>query len=117
MFSPDTLAEDGEPLDTLALVTEPTFPECRMPNAGFRMPDSECRSPDAGFRFVPSTCKERVFGVGNLQLRRRPHQLLMKLDHFFSVCKGLEDKKTAVLGWRPLAQASKIIDQAGERGS
>ncbi len=29
-FIPETLAEDGDPLDALALVTEPTFPGCRI---------------------------------------------------------------------------------------
>ena len=29
-FIPDTLADDGDPLDALALVSEPTFPGCRI---------------------------------------------------------------------------------------
>ncbi|HKZ26038.1 MAG TPA: inorganic diphosphatase, partial [Acidimicrobiia bacterium] len=29
-FIPDTLADDGDPLDVMALVPEPTFPGCRI---------------------------------------------------------------------------------------
>jgi inorganic pyrophosphatase len=41
-FVPDTLAEDGDPLDALVLVEEPTFPGCLIrsrPIGMFRMTD------------------------------------------------------------------------------
>jgi inorganic pyrophosphatase len=38
------------------------------------------------------------------------------LEHFFTVYKELEDKKTATLGWRPAAEAFETIERALEAG-
>jgi inorganic pyrophosphatase len=34
------------------------------------------------------------------------------LEHFFTVYKELEQKKTATLGWRPAAEALETIERA-----
>src|SRR5579862_5939592 len=47
-FVPDTLAEDGDPLDVLVLLSEPTFPGCHVdarPLGVFWMRDE--KGPDA----------------------------------------------------------------------
>lgn len=109
-FIPDTLAEDGDPLDALALVTEPTFPGCRVrirPIGVFLMEDQ-------GF------ADHKILGVPDgdplwaeaASLADVPVHLLRELEHFFSIYKDLEDKKTAVLGWRSASEAHEIIEQA-----
>jgi inorganic pyrophosphatase len=45
-----------------------------------------------------------------------PAHLLAELEHFFTVYKALEDKKTATLGWRPASEAFETIDRALEAG-
>ena len=109
-FIPDTLAEDGDPLDALALVSEPTFPGCRIrirPIGLFLMEDQG--HPDHKVIGVP--LGEPVWAqVRNLQ--DVPRHLLKEIEHFFTVYKDLEEKKTAALGWHDLDETLAIIDAA-----
>ena len=53
-FFPETLAEDGDPLDALVLVSDPTFPGCHVrvrPIGVFWMEDE--KGPDAKVLTVP----------------------------------------------------------------
>ncbi len=109
-FFPHTLAEDGDPLDVLILVGEPTFPGCRIrvrPIGVFLMEDQG--DPDHKIMAVPAgdprwdTTKD----IEDLS----PH-LRLELEHFFSVYKDLENKKTAALGWDNASRAIEIIEAA-----
>lgn len=109
-FFPHTLAEDGDPLDALALVSEPTFPGCRIrirPIGLFLMEDQG--QADHKVLGVPLGDPVWADATG---LEDVPAHLLKELEHFFSVYKDLEEKKTATLGWRPAAEAVAIIAAA-----
>ena len=111
-FIPDTLAEDGDPLDVLVLVGEPTFPGCRIrvrPIGVFLMEDQG--DPDHKVIAVPEG-DPRWADVKDIDAL--PSHLRLELQHFFSVYKDLEDKKTAALGWSGAAEAQKIITAARE---
>jgi inorganic pyrophosphatase len=109
-FIPDTLAEDGDPLDILALVTEPTFPGCRIrvrPVGLFLMEDQG----HADHKVLAVPDGDPLWrDAGDLD--DVPDHLLQELEHFFAVYKALEDKKTATLGWRPAAEALETIERA-----
>ncbi|MBT8215699.1 MAG: inorganic diphosphatase [Acidimicrobiia bacterium] len=109
-FIPDTLADDGDPLDALALVSEPTFPGCRIhirPIGVFLMEDQ-------------GRSDHKILGVpvadplwsGASDLDAVPAHLLRELEHFFAVYKDLEDAKTATIGWRPVEEAEATIARA-----
>ncbi len=109
-FFPDTLAEDGDPLDALALVSEPTFPGCRIrirPIGLFLMEDQG----DADHKVLGVPLGDPVWAHAR-ELDDVPAHLLKELEHFFSVYKDLEEKKTAALGWRPASEAFEIIAAA-----
>ncbi len=109
-FFPDTLADDGDPLDAMALVSEPTFPGCHIrirPLGLFLMEDQG--QDDHKVLGVPTG---DPLWVDAHDLDDVPAHLLRELEHFFSVYKELEDKKTAVLGWRPAAEAFSVIEAA-----
>lgn len=105
-YVPDTLAEDGDPLDVLVLLDEPTFPGCHMwarPLGVFWMSDE--KGPDAKVLCVPGRDQrwERFEDLGDLE-----DHLLDEIGHFFEVYKELEPGKgTNTRSWenRPAAEA------------
>jgi inorganic pyrophosphatase len=110
-FVPDTLAEDGDPLDALVLLEDPTFPGCVVearPIGVLYMRDEA--GEDAKLICVPP--KEprwaNVSDIGDLT-----PQLLAEIQHFFEVYKALEPDKyssTSGMGGRDKAWAE--IDAA-----
>lgn len=113
-FFADTLGEDGDPLDALVLLDEPTFPGCHVwarPVGVFWMTDEA--GPDAKVLTVPTT-DPRWKSVSDLS-DLAPH-LLDEISHFFEVYKALEpDKSTEVSKWEGREGAERAVIEARER--
>ncbi len=112
-FIPETLALDGDPLDVLVLVTEPTFPGCVMevkPIGVFHMADE--KGPDEKVICVPVS-DPIANSVGDL-CELNPH-LIKEIEHFFQVYKDLEEKKVDVGGWGDVKAAETIVDLCRKR--
>lgn len=112
-FIPETLALDGDPLDVLVLVTEPTFPGCVMevkPIGVFHMADE--KGPDEKVICVPVS--DPIWNKHN-DLKDVNAHLIKEIEHFFKVYKDLEQKKVDVEGWGDLQEANAIIEQCVER--
>jgi inorganic pyrophosphatase len=95
-FVPDTLAEDGDPVDILILVDDPTFPGCWVtarPVGIMWMTDE--KGPDAKVICVPDG-DPRWETVQNIE--DVPKELRDEIEHFFMVYKDLEPGKTASTG-------------------
>jgi inorganic pyrophosphatase len=111
---PDTLAEDGDPLDVLVWLDEPTFPGCLVtvrPVAVFWMADE--RGPDAKLLAVAA---HDVRKSGIRDLADVPRHLLNEIGHFFDIYKELEPgKSTDVRGWMDRAEAERVIKEAESR--
>ncbi|MFD2828007.1 inorganic diphosphatase [Leeuwenhoekiella polynyae] len=112
-FIPETLALDGDPLDVLVLVTEPTFPGCVMevkPIGVFHMTDE--KGPDEKIICVPVSDPNasRLEDLSDLN----PH-LIKEIGHFFQVYKDLEKKKVDVGGFGDVNEAKEIIKQCIDR--
>jgi inorganic pyrophosphatase len=92
-FIPDTLGGDGDPLDALVFLEDPTFPGVwvEAKPVGLLWMQDEA-GPDAKILCVPPT-DPRWKGVEDL--RDLPEELLEEIKHFFSVYKALEPGKTA----------------------
>lgn len=109
----DTLAEDGDPLDALVLLWEPTFPGCLIeakPVGLFKMWDE--KGPDEKILCVPVSDPhwnhiERLADV--------PRHLMREIEHFFAIYKELEKKKTGVEGWEDLDAALSVIEASRRR--
>lgn len=112
-FVPDTLALDGDPLDVLVLVTEPTFPGCVIevrPIGLFNMTDE--KGPDAKVLCVPVS--DPIWNKITTLEEVNPH-LKKEIEHFFQVYKDLEKKKVGIEGWEGKEVAIKTILKAKER--
>jgi inorganic pyrophosphatase len=97
-FIPETLAEDGDPLDALVLLEEPVFPGCWVsarPIGIFWMEDE--KGPDAKIICVP--LGDPRFGQVR-DLGDMPTHLRSEIHHFFDVYKALEPgKSTSTTGF------------------
>ena len=112
-FIQETLALDGDALDALVLVWEPTFPGCIIdakPVGLFRMWDE--KGPDEKILCVP--LYDPLWNHIETLSDVTPH-LLKEIEHFFKIYKELEDKKTGVEGWEDRESAIRIIKQSQQR--
>ena len=113
-FVPDTLAEDGDPIDALLLLGEPTFPGCLVRArviAVFWMRDE--RGPDAKLLCVPATDVrwDHVQDLEDIAEHERA-----EIRHFFDIYKALEPNKSSeVRGWQPRVEAERVLDDAVQR--
>jgi inorganic pyrophosphatase len=113
-FVPSTLAEDGDPLDVLVLLEDPTFPGCWVEVRAvgvFWMNDE--KGADAKIIAVPAhdPAYAGVRDIGDV-----PQRLLDEIEHFFDVYKMLEpDKQTTTRGYEGRDAASAEIRSARAR--
>jgi inorganic pyrophosphatase len=103
-FVPGTLAEDGDPLDILALTEDGTFPGCHIlvrPVGVFRMRDEQ--GGDAKIISVPAN---DPLTTGVTDLADLAPQLRNEIAHFFAVYKDLEPgKRTEIEGFQGVEAA------------
>jgi inorganic pyrophosphatase len=118
-FVPDTLAEDGDPLDALVIVEEGTFPGCTVP----ARPIGLLHMADEHGTDVKLLCvaagDPRFDPIRELE-DLAPHWL-REIEVFFETYKQLEDQKeVSVGGWEGRAAALAAIAgcrlRARERG-
>jgi inorganic pyrophosphatase len=109
----DTLGQDGDPLDALVCLSEPTFPGCLIPVKPlgmFRMRDE--KGLDDKIICVPLN---DPYWNGHEELEDLPLLLRQEIEQFFSIYKVLEHKEVVINGWTSRADASAEIAQARER--
>jgi len=110
-YVPETLAPDGDPLDVLVCVSEPTFPGCVIEAKViglFKMADE--KGPDDHVVCVPLSDPgwNTLNDVDDL-----PEQLRKEIGHFFDIYKDLDpDRHSEVKGWDDRDAALQTIDKA-----
>jgi inorganic pyrophosphatase len=113
-FVPDTVSLDGDPLDALVLLADPTFPGClvRVRLLGvFWMHDE--KGPDAKLITVlehdPNW--DQASDLGDV-----PKHLLAEIEHFFRIYKDLEPgKQTVIDGFEGKAAALGELESCRSR--
>lgn len=104
---PRTLGEDGDPLDALVLVTNPTYPGVliearpigllRMNDAGM-MDDKILCVPISDPRY------NGLYSINDIEVH-----ILKEMSHFFQVYKDLEGKRVEIVGWYDAPYAREVL--------
>ena len=108
-FIPNTLADDGDPLDGMVMMDQPTFPGCVIaarPIGMLEMIDGGDR--DEKILCVPAE-DPRYAGVKTLA-DVAPHRL-DEIAEFFRTYKNFEKKLTEILGWKDADQVAALVKQ------
>ena len=108
-----TLGQDGDPLDALVCLYEPTFPGCLIPvkPVGMFMMRDE-KGIDDKIICVPL---EDPYWNEYQELEDLPVLLRQEIEQFFSIYKDLEGKAVTIDGWHSRAEAEQEIAEARER--
>jgi inorganic pyrophosphatase len=104
---PGTLAEDGDPMDVLTMVDQPSFSGCLIevrPVAVLNMVDNEVSDqkiiavPTRNPRYDQIHTLDQIFA----HVRR-------EIEHFFTIYKELEGRVTRREGWGDPREARRVI--------
>ncbi len=112
-FLPATLSGDGDPLDVLVVVDEPTFPGCLMrvrPIGTLIMIDE--KGEDEKILAVPVD-DPRFRGI--LDLPDLAEHWQREISAFFRTYKELQGVQTDVRDWSPAEAAWHVIEECQER--
>ena len=109
-FVPRTLHEDGDPLDILVRINEPTFTGCLIavrPIGVLKMLDRG--DPDDKVLSVPVNDPSHgdYFDIADL-----PRHYLKEVEHFFHIYKDLEGRRVQVAGWESSESAMRMVAES-----
>ena len=110
-FVPGTRSSDGEHLDALVLVDEPTFPGCLI---AMRLVGALALTASSG------RVEHKLLGVPEgdprfdevRDLPDVPEHALREIEHFFRVFKDLEGSDVESRGWLSRPEALALLDEA-----
>lgn len=109
----DTLEEDGDPIDILVLITNPTVPGCLV----------DCRVVGVLSMADDKGIDNKLLGVAVTDPRHAhlksiedvpPHKL-REIEHFFKTYKDLEGKSVTIRGWFGAEEAAATFQRAVEK--
>jgi inorganic pyrophosphatase len=112
-FIPRTLAEDGDSLDILIMVNEPTFSGCLIEARVlglFRMKDRGKND----FKILAVPHNDPLF-ADYRNLRDVPSHFLKEVEYFFMTYKQLEGVPTESEGWAGMKEAIAEVRASVER--
>jgi inorganic pyrophosphatase len=109
-FVPNTLAEDGAPLDAMVIMEEPTFAGCLIrarPIGILDMIDSGAR--DGKLLCVPEAGPRHGRPITSIR-QIAPNQL-EDVAEFFRTYKNMEGRPTRILGWLDVDAVAALLER------
>jgi inorganic pyrophosphatase len=114
-FIEGSMADDGDPLDVLVVIAEPTFPGCVVrarPIGVLDMADEKGHD----YKILAVAHDDPRWEGADALEDVSPHRL-REIENFFETYKTLENRPTDVNGWLGVEEAWRIIDAAMTAGS
>lgn len=112
-FIDHTLGSDGDPLDAMIVLSEPTFPGCVVETKCigiFLMADEKGEDE----KLICVATGDPYYKDINT-LEELPNHLLKEIENFFATYKILEKKNVEVKGFADVNKALQILDEAKKR--
>jgi inorganic pyrophosphatase len=106
---------DGDPMDVLITVSEPTFPGCAIhakPVAVLWLRDQDQAEPK-----VVCVPQEDPNWQSKEDLSDLPEQLVDEIEHFFLAYKRREGHEVTIDGWYGADEARRVVEEGFARGS
>jgi inorganic pyrophosphatase len=106
-FVPHTLDDDGDPLDAVLLINEPTFTGCftvARPVANIKMMDEGAIDDKVITISTTDPFYKHIRSLADI-----PQSAVDELTYFFNTYKQAEGKATKVLKWEDVDEARKLI--------
>lgn len=113
-FIPNTLADDGDPLDGMVIMDQPTFPGCVIT----ARPIGMLEMIDGGDRDEKILCvpEEDPRYVAVKSLADVATHRLDEIAEFFRTYKNLEKKETEILGWQDVEKVNPLVAECVRAG-
>ena len=108
-FIPNTLADDGAPLDAMIIMEEPTFAGCLIKARPIGVLDMhDCGEYDGKLLCVPiaNPRQKNIFSIKQIA----PDQL-EDVAEFFRTSKGLDGRTVEIDGWRDHDAVNALIQE------
>ena len=115
---PSTSADDGDPLDVLILLEEPSFPGCLVPVRLIGVLEAEQTQEgkkDRNDRLIGVAAESRAYKELT-ELKDVPKHLLKEIEHFFVSYNEERGRRFKVLGRFGKSRAERLV-RAGVRRS
>jgi inorganic pyrophosphatase len=108
-FIPNTLGNDGDPLDAMIIIDEPTFPGCVIA----ARPIGMLEMIDGGDRDEKILCvADKDPNYAHVKsLKDIPQHRLDEISEFFKTYKNLEKKVTEILGWKDVDAVMPLVQE------
>jgi inorganic pyrophosphatase len=113
-FIDGSMAEDGDPLDVLVIISEPTFTGCVVrarPVGVLDMADEKGHD----YKILAVAHDDPRWDWATA-LEDLSSHWLREIENFFETYKALEGRETSVAGWLDTTEAWRIIQEAQAAG-
>jgi inorganic pyrophosphatase len=106
-FIPNTLGDDGDPLDSLVIMDQPTFPGCLIPSRPIGMLIM-IDGGDLDEKILSVPVKDPRYSHVQTLADIAPHRL-DEIAEFFRTYKNLEKKVVEVRGWEGVDAVNALL--------